>query len=124
MAVDTLEDLAAALDENPAGREAVRVRLLTRELLELPQTVARTAVETDRRFSKVDRRLDDHDRRFDRLDANLKRIRDDLGLLERGARTERRDRIRVGDGRRAGSAAREGSVSGRAVRADNAARRH
>ena len=82
MAVDTLEDLAAALDENPAGREPVRVRLLTRELLELPQTVARTAVETDRRFSKVDRRLDDHDRRFDRLDANLKRIRDDLGLLK------------------------------------------
>ena len=75
MATDTLEDLAAALDENPAGREAVRVRLLTRELLELPQTVARTAAETDRRFSKVDRR-------FDRLDANLKRIRDDLGLLK------------------------------------------
>ena len=75
MATDTLEDLAAALDENPAGREAVRVRLLTRELLELPQTVARTAAETDRRFSKVDRR-------FDRLDANLKRIRNDLGLLK------------------------------------------
>ena len=99
MAVDTLEDLAAALDENPAGREAVRVRLLTRELLELPQTVARTAVETDRRFSKVDRRLDDHDRRFDRLDANLKRIRDDLGLLKAGTAlmsvpdTTRRNRI-------------------------------
>ena len=41
MAADTLEDLAAALDENPAGREAVRVRvrLLTRELLELPQII-------------------------------------------------------------------------------------
>ena len=39
MATDTLEDLAAALDENPAGREAVRVRLLTRELLELPQII-------------------------------------------------------------------------------------
>ena len=39
MAADTVEDLAAALDENPAGREAVRVRLLTRELLELPQII-------------------------------------------------------------------------------------
>ena len=39
MATDTVEDLAAALDENPAGREAVRMRLLTRELLELPQII-------------------------------------------------------------------------------------
>ena len=38
--INNIEDLVRILDENPEWLEVVRTRLLTRELLELPQTVA------------------------------------------------------------------------------------
>ena len=41
--VNTVEDIIAALDANPILLEALRARLLTRELLELPRVVARLA---------------------------------------------------------------------------------
>ncbi len=42
-AVATVEDIIEALDSDPLLLEALRARLLTRELLELPQTVAQLA---------------------------------------------------------------------------------
>ena len=48
--IATVEDLVRVLDEHPQWREAVRARLLTRELLELPQQLADFAATTDRRF--------------------------------------------------------------------------
>ena len=41
--VNTVEDIIAALDANPILLEALRARLLTRELLELPRVVAQLA---------------------------------------------------------------------------------
>ena len=41
--VNTVEDIIEALDTNPILLEALRARLLTRELLELPRVVARLA---------------------------------------------------------------------------------
>ena len=41
--VSVVNDLFAALDSDPALMEAARARLLTREILELPQTMARLA---------------------------------------------------------------------------------
>ncbi len=38
--INNIEDLIRILDENPEWVEALRARLLTREVLELPQTVA------------------------------------------------------------------------------------
>lgn len=38
--IDTVEDLIRVLDANPVWLEALRARLLTRELLELPQQLA------------------------------------------------------------------------------------
>ena len=43
--INSIEDLLRLLDENPEWLEALRARLLTRELLELPQTVANLSVE-------------------------------------------------------------------------------
>ena len=43
------------LDENPHLMEAVRSRILTRELLELPQTMARLAERIDRMAEQMDR---------------------------------------------------------------------
>ncbi len=90
--INTMEDLIQVLDEHPEWLEALRARLLTRELLELPNTLAMFAAEMrefraqvdrfvaatnnrldgiDARFDKVDARLDGIDTRFDKVDARL-----------------------------------------------------
>lgn len=56
--IDTVEDLIRVLDANPVWLEALRARLLTRELLELPQQLAAFAAATERRFEAVDRRFE------------------------------------------------------------------
>ena len=77
-AINTIEDLVQVLDEHPAWLEALRARLLTRDLVELPETLARLAARLDRfaettneRFDQTDERLDGMDRRFDGIDRRL-----------------------------------------------------
>ena len=107
--INTIEDLIRLLDENPQWAEALRVRLLTRELIELPARFASFAAETtagfdrlesqfisfaaetnerftqiDQRFAQVDQRFAQVDQRFDRIDSVLERIQTDLGYM-RGA---------------------------------------
>ena len=53
--ITTIEDLVRVLDENPEWLEAMRARLLTRELLELPQQLAEFAAATNRRFDRQER---------------------------------------------------------------------
>jgi len=94
--INTMEDLIQVLDEHPEWLETLRARLLTRELLELPNSLAMFAAEmrefkaqVDRfvaamnsRFDGVDARLDKVDARLDGHDAMFKRITDDLGQLK------------------------------------------
>ena len=75
--IDTLQDLVHALDEHPEWVEELRVRLLTRELLELPQKLADFIAATEKRFAAVEARLD-------RIEDGQVRIRNDLGLLKGG----------------------------------------
>ena len=82
--INTIEDLIRLLDENPQWAEALRVRLLTRELIELPARFASFAVETNERFTQIDQRFAQVDQRFDRIDSVLERIQTDLGYM-RGA---------------------------------------
>ena len=100
--INTIEDLIRLLDENPHWAEALRVRLVTRELIELParfasfaaETTARFdrlesqfssfAAETNERFTQIDQRFAQVDQRFDRIDSVLERIQTDLGYM-RGA---------------------------------------
>lgn len=98
-----MEDLIQVLDEHPEWLETLRARLLTRELLELPNSLAMFAAEmrefkaqvdrfvaatnsrfdsVDTRFDGVDARLDSVDARLDGHDAMFKRITDDLGQLK------------------------------------------
>ena len=59
--INNIEDLVRILDEHPEWLEAVRTRLLTRELLELPQTVAElvaTVNELANELRATNRRLD------------------------------------------------------------------
>ncbi len=102
-AIRTIEDLMQVLDAHPQWLEAMRARLLTRELLELPQTVANIAKTTNERFDKteadiqgtrddladfakttnerfdgVDKRLDGVDKRLDGMDKRFDKVENDI----------------------------------------------
>ena len=52
--VNTIEDLVRILDERPEWNEALRARVLSRELLNLPQTLADFAESTERRLAALE----------------------------------------------------------------------
>ena len=88
-AIGTIEDLVRVLDDNPEWLEALRARLLTRELLEMPSVLAQFAAETDRQFAEVNRRLGGNDRRLDGVDDRLdgmnrsiRRLEDNVAILK------------------------------------------
>ena len=74
-AINTIEDLIQILDEHPPWLEALRSRLLTRELIELPERFAQFVEATERRFNNVEHRLDT-------LESTVKGLRDDMGILK------------------------------------------
>lgn len=108
--INTIEDLMRILDNNPEWLEALRTRLLTRELLDMPNTLARFMESTnqkfegidqkfeqidqrfeqidrrfeqiDQRFEQIDQKFEQVDQRFDRIDSEIQSIRDDLGVLK------------------------------------------
>ncbi len=82
--INTIDDLFQALDEDPKIREALRARLLTRELLELPQVFAEFVKTTEKRFEVIEKRLDGIDGRLDGHDKHLRRIDISLGVLKGG----------------------------------------
>ena len=90
--IDTIEDLVRVLDEHPEWRDALRARLLSRELLEMPAQLASFVAATreqfeaierrfamidkrfaaiDKRFAAIDKRFDANDEPFDRLVAEM-----------------------------------------------------
>lgn len=80
--IATVEDLVRVLDEHPQWLEALRARLLTRELLALPQTLADFIAATDRRFAEVDRRFAEVDGRLDGLERQIGQLRTDLAPIK------------------------------------------
>ena len=98
------------LDQDPELLEQVRARILTRELLQLPETVARLSERIDRQAETVDqltRRLDqltervdqlvaaqqETNRRLDSLTGSVQRIEGTLGNLTGTAYENRASRI-------------------------------
>ena len=104
--INNIEDLVRLLDENPQWLDAVRARVLTRELIELPQTLARLAagtnerfdgldkrigefeaatndrfVEVDKRFDTVDQRFVEVDKRFDKVDQRFDKVEGSVNAL-------------------------------------------
>ncbi len=73
--INTIEDLFRILNENPQWLEALRARLLTRELLELPEKFAQFVAATEKRFDNVEQRLGN-------VETAVKSIRDDLAPLK------------------------------------------
>ena len=97
-----VSELLAALDSDPQLEEALRQRILTQELLDLPHKVAdladavtRMAETFDRRLTTVEERVDDiadqqvvtnerldgMDGRFDRIDERFDRIEDEQRIM-------------------------------------------
>ena len=66
--IDTIEDLMRILDDHPEWLEAMRMRLLTRELIEMPQRLAEFAASTNERLERLEGRVD--------------RLTDDVGNLK------------------------------------------
>ena len=80
--INTIEDLIRVLDENPEWLEALRARLLTRELLELPQRFAAFVEATERQFEAIDRRFEAIDQRFEASDRQFTQLRSDLAPIK------------------------------------------
>ena len=90
--VNTIDDLVRILDEHPEWLAAVRARLLTRELLDLPQAV----VELDERLARIEENQAELARSqaalvsghaqlaeaLARLEARQDRMLDDLGWIK------------------------------------------
>ncbi len=74
--------LMQTLDENPHLMEAVRSRILTRELLELPQTVARLAERVERVEEQLARLTEQVAQLTERMDQRFNRLADDLAWLK------------------------------------------
>ena len=91
--IHTIEDLIQLMDENPQWVEAMRARLLTRELLELPEKFTQLVAEvrsfvevTNQRFDSLEQRFDQsteaNNQRFDTLENRVQSIQDDVGILK------------------------------------------
>ena len=82
----TVDELLDILDKNPRLLEAVRIKILTEELIKLPHDFAEFKETTNRRFDGIDTRLDGIDTRFDGIDTRLDGI--DTRLDEHGRRLD------------------------------------
>ena len=90
--INNIEDLVRVLDENPEWAEALRTRLLTRELLELPQTVTKLTQRVDnlaQHVSELTQRMDnlaqhvsELTQRMDAMVQRQDRMQDDLGWIK------------------------------------------
>ena len=75
--IDTIEELMQVLDEHPHWLEALRTRLLTRELIELPRRFAEFSAAVDQNFARAERRMDT----FATKDQ-MQKVVDDVGRLK------------------------------------------
>ena len=80
--INTFQDLLDLLDNNPEYLEALRVRLLTPELIALPAKFAEL-VDTVAHFSaKLDEFIAATDRRFESLETDVTTLKDDVKVLK------------------------------------------
>ena len=94
--ISSIEDLMRVLDENPTWLEAMRARLLTRELLELPEKFTQLTDTFIQQGEKIDQLtetvnrigtqlsqfIEAADRRFDDIEVEVKRHSVQMGELK------------------------------------------
>ena len=87
--IHTIEDLLSVLDEKPEWVEALRARLLTPELLNLPEKFAQFSAEMNKFVAETKKFMEEMNkfvaatnRRFDSLENRVQSIQDDVGTLK------------------------------------------
>ena len=80
--INTIEDLIQLLDDNPQWVQALRARLLIRELIELPESFAKFVRETNQRFDRIDTEMQVLKSDVQVLKGDIKSIRDDMAPLK------------------------------------------
>ena len=80
--IDTIEDLMRILDDHPEWLEAMRMRLLTRELIEMPQRLAEFMAATNERLGNLEGRFDKLEERFDKLEERFDKLEGRFDNLE------------------------------------------
>ena len=76
--INTIEDLLRLLDENPEWVEALRARLLTQDLLDLPERFSQFVAEMQDFRAEVNRFVEATNRRFDAIEARQDRMENDF----------------------------------------------
>lgn len=80
--ITTIEDLMRVLDENPEWLEALRTRLLTRELIELPRCFAEFAASVDQRFDEQGKAIARLEQRMGGVEQRMGGLEERVGGLE------------------------------------------
>ncbi len=80
--IHTIEDLIRILDDRPEWMDALRARLLTRELIELPEKFTQFVAEMNSFVAEMNRFVEATNRRFDALENRVASIQDDVGILK------------------------------------------
>ena len=87
--INTIEDLVRILDERPEWNEALRARMLSRELLDLPQAFAEFAKNAERRLAVLETTLADFmasaERRLAALEEGQARLEEGQMRIENDA---------------------------------------
>ncbi|MCY4581014.1 MAG: hypothetical protein OXD31_18470 [Chloroflexi bacterium] len=83
---NTVDELLDILDKDPRLLEAVRIKILTEELIKLPHDFAEFKETTNTRFDGIDTQLNEHGKRLDGIDTRLDGI--DTRLDEHGRRLD------------------------------------
>ena len=80
--IHTIEDLLHVLDENPDWVDALRARLLTHELIELPEKFTHFVAEMNSFVAEVNKFVEATKRRFDALEIRVDSIQKDVQVLK------------------------------------------
>ena len=82
--INSIEDLIRILDDNPEWLEALRSRLMTREVLELPRILSDFIENANRRFDALEVRMDRVESGVEETKSEIQGIRNDMGFLKAG----------------------------------------
>ena len=81
--INDISDLVKILQEQPQWTETLRSFLLSRELLELPETFAAFVKTVDRQFEAIDRRFEAIDRQFEVVHQRFEAIDRQFEAIDR-----------------------------------------
>ena len=89
--IHTIEDLIRILDDHPEWTDALRARLLTRELIELPEKFTQFVAEVNRFVEATNRRFDTLENRVTSIQEDVGTLKEDVGTLKEDVGTLKED---------------------------------